>query len=766
MIMLKDNIEWPKHRQFNSNKEWEPLYFFSECLCNSTSFDLSLGFFSSTAIRTLSCGFATFIYNGGKMRLIINNILSEDDKNTILRADNGDIIPSFDLTDIAKLRESLSTYDRQFFDCLVYLIANNRIEIMVIEPSSGRGISHTKSGVFYDGKSYVAFNGSCNFTKTALLDNIESVDAYCDWDGDVFVAKIDNTRKDFEDKYSKIDTSVKYVDPNDIIVSIQSFFKEKEMSELLSQERELIEREINNQQTSQPIRENIRHILEKAKTKLDKIIVKSEAVRNLPKFPWNSEAREYQKIAFEKWKANGQKGLFAMATGTGKTITSLNCLLEIYKKTGCYKAIILVPTITLLEQWVGECRNFNFNNIIKVYSKNSKWKNDVDTLRLQERIGGKDEKVSYVIISTYASFAKDNVFSRLNEFSKNRLLLIADEAHNMGSGQIRNKLSAVIYARRIGLSATPERQYDDEGNMALRSFFGAEDKYTYEYSMEEAIDKDVLCKYLYYPHIVRLTDLEMETYAELSVKIAKFATFEGEIKNGDSLLTALLLKRKRIIHKAANKKYCFEKIIKELYATNGTLKYTLVYVPEGNEPDSGADIFIDREAIADDIESQHLIDQYSAIVRDVHPRATVKQFTSSSVNRERILEEFAAGRLEVLTSMKCLDEGVDVPQSKVAIFCASTGNPRQFIQRRGRILRQSKATHKHQAIIHDLVVVPEINRLTESYNLEKNLIRTELNRVRNFALLSENSNDTIEELDEIFRYYNLSLFLNENKDGK
>lgn len=760
--MLKDNIEWPTHRQFNSNKEWEPLYFFSECLCNSIRFDLSLGFFSSTAIRTLSCGFATFIYNGGKMRLIINNILSEDDKNTILRAENGEIIPSFDLTDIAKLRELLSAYDRQFFDCLVYLIANDRIEIIVIEPNSGRGISHTKSGVFYDGKRYVAFNGSCNFTKTALLDNIESIDAYCDWDGGVFVAKIDNIKKEFEDKYSKVDVSVKHVDPNDIIVSIQSFFKVKEMSELLLQERELIEREISNKQLSQPIRENVRHILEKAKTKLDTIIAKSETVKSLPKFPWNSEARDYQKGAFEKWKANGQKGLFAMATGTGKTITSLNCLLEIYKKTGYYKAIILVPTITLLEQWVGECKKFNFNNIIKVYSKNSRWRNDVDTFALQEKISGSDEKVSYIIISTYASFAKDTVFQRLNEFSKTRLLLIADEAHNMASGQIRNKLNAVIYGRRIGLSATPERQYDDDGNKALMSFFGAENNYTYEYSMKEAIDKEVLCKYLYYPHIVRLTEREMEAYAELSVKIAKFATFEGEIKKSDSVLTALLLKRKRIIHKAINKKGEFEKIIKDLYAQNGSLKYTLVYVPEGNEPDDdSADQFANREEIVDDNGSQHLIDQYSAIVRDVNPRITVKQFTSASGDRDRILEEFATGRLEVLTSMKCLDEGVDVPQSKVAIFCASTGNPRQFIQRRGRILRQSKSTGKHIAIIHDLVVVPEINRLTESYHLEKNMMKTELNRVRNFALLSENSSSTIEALDEIFKYYNLSLFLNE-----
>ncbi|MEG1748927.1 MAG: DNA repair helicase, partial [Tannerellaceae bacterium] len=169
------------------------------------------------------------------MRLIINNILSEDDKNTLLKATNEEIIPSFDLSNIAKLRESLSAYDRQFFDCIAFLIANNRIEILVIEPNSGRGISHTKSGVFFDGKNYVAFNGSCNFTKTALLDNIESVDAYCDWDGGVFVAKIDNIRQEFESKYNKSDDTVKYVDPTDITVSIQNFFKEKEISELLKQ---------------------------------------------------------------------------------------------------------------------------------------------------------------------------------------------------------------------------------------------------------------------------------------------------------------------------------------------------------------------------------------------------------------------------------------------------------------------------------------------------------------------------------------------------
>jgi superfamily II DNA or RNA helicase len=106
--------------------------------------------------------------------------------------------------------------------------------------------------------------------------------------------------------------------------------------------------------------------------------------------------------------------------------------------------------------------------------------------------------------------------------------------------------------------------------------------------------------------------------------------------------------------------------------------------------------------------------------------------------------------------MKCLDEGVDVPRSELAIFCASTGNPRQFIQRRGRILRTHK--DKKEAVIHDLIVIPEINPSAESYRMERNLFLAELSRVRNFAMLSKNLDDTVRELEQTLDYYQLSLF--------
>ena len=503
--------------------------------------------------------------------------------------------------------------------------------------------------------------------------------------------------------------------------------------------------------------------LEKAREKVQKAIEKykvKETVKvdtNGPCFPYPTGPRQYQITAFNNWKANGQRGLFAMATGTGKTITSLNCLCEIYKHSGYYKALILVPTVTLVDQWEIECRKFKIDNIIKVCSKNHSWKNEIDRLKATEAVQ-RGSKLSYIIISTYASYGKVDVFQELNEFSRKQLLLIADEAHNMGAPNISNKLIGIPYLRRIGLSATPDRQFDDLGNKRIREFFGAEDHYTYEYSMEEAIKKGVLCEYYYYPHVVRLTDAEMEEYVKISLRLAKMFNFSKErFDKNDDILTMLLIKRKRIIHKAFNKLDVFKEIVSHRLEEKGNLKYTLVYVPEGNFPDTyEADTYDNRDIIKDDPESEHLIDQFTQAIREAGSKITVKEFTSQSADREKTLKDFASGNLEVLTSMKCLDEGVDVPRSELAIFCASTGNPRQFIQRRGRILR----THpdKDFATIHDLVVIPEVSPSSESYKMERSLVLSELSRVKNFAMLSKNLDYTIQALEHTLEYYKLSLF--------
>lgn len=737
-------VDWAEDGTYVPGEEYSPERFFDDGLKNSTEFDLKLGYFSSAAISVLAEGFATFISRGGYMRLIINHIVSKKDKEAITNGVMGNVIDCSDLSNFQYLKTTFNEYQEQFFRCLAYMISQKRIDIRIVKPRGQKGIAHTKSGQFRDGDSITAFTGSANFTISGLFNNIEEIKIDRSDSIDRMVQKrIEKQRKDFDAIMSGEKKGIDYLSPKDLVEAISTNYGDSDIEELLDVEKKLREVKKQHDVVATSAHEDI--------------------ALSIPKFPYD-KPREYQQLAFENWKNNNQQGLFAMATGTGKTITSLNCLLEIYKRNGYYKAIILVPTITLVNQWEKECWKFNYGNIIKVYSKNTEWRSKIELLQMAEKYRKPSEPTqNFIIISTYASFARENVFSILNSFERTKVLLIADEAHNMGSPSILKRLGTINYLRRIGLSATPERQFDDDTNMKLYRFFGAEDKFTFEYSMEEAIQKGVLCKYYYYPHLVKLTDEEMANYIELSEKISKYFNYNsGVFDKKDEILMGLLLARKRIIHKAANKLGAFKKIIEERYERTGNLKYSLIYVPEGNKPDyfSDSDIFDKSEQVADDAVSDHLIDVYTEAVMKIDKYVTVRKFVSGQKDRDAILADFAKGRLQVLTSMKCLDEGVDVPRSELAIFCASTGNPRQFIQRRGRVLR----THpdKYMAEIHDLVVAPEVSATSSSYKMEQSLLKGELMRVKNFSMSSENPSYSQMELKSVMEHYGLNMYNNDH----
>ena len=743
-------VDWAEDGTYRPDEYNSPEKFFNDCLENSKEFDLQLGYFSSATISVLADGFASFISNGGKMRLVINHIVSDKDKNAISKGIYGGIINCFDLSNFEELKKTFDEYQQQFFECLSFLIYRKRIEIRIIKPRNKNGIAHTKTGQFRDGDSITSFTGSANFTISGLFNNLEEIKIDRSDSVDMMVQKrIDAQREEFDSIMNMTKRNVEYLSPDNLISAIKTNYGDTAIEELLDVEKKL--RKIKKERAIRERQESVEMAFE-------------DFGEIEPQFPYSSGPREYQKLAFENWKNNGQKGLFAMATGTGKTITSLNCLLEIYHRKGYYKAIILVPTITLVNQWEHECRKFRFSNIIKVYSKNLQWRDEVERVRFNEKYkSDREPEISYIIVSTYASYSREKVFNVLNDFDKRRLLVIADECHNMGSGSLVKRLKEIPYLRRIGLSATPERQFDDNGNHKLRKFFGSEENYTYEYSMKEAIEKGVLCKYMYYPHIVKLTSDEMDAYVELSEKISKYFNYNTcTFDDPDEMLKRLLLARKRIVHKAENKLKMFKDIIQKRYDEKGNLKYSLIYVPEGNKPDYvGADDDFDySEDIPDDNDAEHLINQYTIAVTEIDDKVTVSKFVSGQKDREEILDDFADGKLQVLTSMKCLDEGVDVPRSELAIFCSSTGNPRQFIQRRGRVLR----THpdKKMAELHDLVVVPEVSPNSSSYRMEQSLLRGELLRVNNFALLSENPSYSEIELREVMDHYGLNLYNNDH----
>ena len=731
--MLKD-CDWSIDRDYKTGSENEPMQFYLDGLANSKEFSLLLGYFSSSAINLLSVGFATFISKGGKMKMVINHLLSAKDKEAVWRVeDNPNEIRVFDLTDVVSLGRVLDEYDTHFFECLAYLISEKRIEIKVIRPKNGKGIAHYKSGVFSDGQETVGYQASCNFTYYGLSENIEQLEAFLSWENGRSNKLIKKQIKLIDDYFNEKDEDVEYVSVSEIEVVLKDRFGKKDISELLVQEELLIKKK--QSLISNP----------KIKKTIAKLYSDIEVIRRSPRFPYAEGPREYQINAYNKWVENDFKGMFAMATGTGKTITSLNCLLNEFKKTGIYRAIITVPTTALVEQWKKECSKFNFKNIITVSSKEN-WDNNLAFFNTASKLIDN----SYIVIVTYASLPRPKFQSYFTQLPKDTIL-IADETHNLGSQGLLRLLPNIHLEKRIGLSATPNRKFDELGNQTIQEFFNDQPPYIVSYSMEEALNIGWLCKYTYYPHIVKLTDQEMEKYKELSLQLLRMGLFDKETGAFKSTpeIEKKLLERKRIIHKAANKLEAFKAILRSEFDKRKNLKYTLIYVPEGIETS-----FDERDYSIETDDENKLINEYTKAVSQTDDSVMVKQFTANSSNREEILNNFEQSNIHVLTSMKCLDEGVDVPRSELAIFCASTGNPRQFIQRRGRVLRLHK--DKIHATIHDLVVVPEISD-ENTFEMERNLVKKELERVVDFANLALNKTDTYEKLKSILDYYNLNL---------
>ena len=200
-----------------------------------------------------------------------------------------------------------------------------------------------------------------------------------------------------------------------------------------------------------------------------------------------------------------------MATGTGKTITSLNCALQEYLTDGVYQLLVLVPTIALVEQWIEEIAMFDFKNVITIFSENPNWRQQI--VKLEDKIS-RGINVNFVIISTYQSFTNKDFLQILFKLPDS-MILIADEAHNIGSETVRSVFRKLHIKRRIGLSATPNRIYDEEGTAELEGFFNDMTPYVYNFPMSKAIEEDRLMKYCYYPRLAYLNDEEMQDYTKL-----------------------------------------------------------------------------------------------------------------------------------------------------------------------------------------------------------------------------------------------------------
>jgi len=698
--------------------EDEPVEFFLEALMNSLSLDFGLGYFSSSGFRALSVGFAFFISKGGKMRMIINEYLSAEDKESIERGLKGnpdELIENRIIQSIVELEKTLSGYDRHFFNCLSWLISTKRLELIAVIPvNNSAGIAHQKFGIFRDEtENKVAFSGSANFSSSALLSNIESLSCYLSWTNE----RIENERLRyyenlFEKTWSGRSKVVKVIPLDKVKVLIHDKFKVHDFENIVTDEVRLIGELLAEPSIPAGLKNRIK-FLKKKLTESESTKSHTSVTRPVLRIP--KDLRPYQLEAINAWFENRSIGLFEMATGTGKTITALAASLELVKVKGRLIIVIACPFIHLVEQWIDEATEFGYRPIM-VAESGSKWQ-PILARELQLFQRGISNLV--VIATTNASLASSE-FQQMMSENWSETLFISDESHYLGSPTYR-KLLPGDCKYRIGLSATPERYYDQEGTSHLFDFF---QKTIYSLPMEKAINT-FLTPYYYFPIPLEMTSDEFEEYCALTNEIERLFSYKND--KYEDRIEKLSIKRARVQNNSRSK----INWIRENIEPSADLKFTLFYAGD------------------------QAFDEIKKIL-GVEKKIRIHEFTGEQtrLDRKRILERFAKGDLQALMAMKCLDEGVDVPPTRTAYFLASSGNPREFIQRRGRVLRKSAG--KEFANIYDLISIPPYSFIEdakegESYNAVRSSFRKEYKRVIEFSKLAKNSHTS---LDKMFDFAN------------
>ncbi|MBG9797117.1 DEAD/DEAH box helicase family protein [Brevibacillus laterosporus] len=692
--------------------------FYVPILQNSVLYKRAVGFFSSTALAEISKGILGLIGNGGRIELVASPYLSEEDRLAIRKG--------YQLRDhiieralFSALTEPKDRFEEKRLNLLANLIAESKLEIKIAftESKEMLGMYHEKMGLMYDTEgNVVAFSGSMNESSTAMLLNYESIDVYLSWtkDSDRVVAK----ERAFNAIWNNKELNVHIIDFPRVREEILRKYKKGSID--LTIDRDEFD-----------------------------IISASENIK-IPGagIPKGLKLHDYQVQAIDNWEQNNYHGIFDMATGTGKTLTGLGAIARLSSHVQHNLAVIIVcPYQHLVEQWVEDIVKFNINPIIGYSnSSQSNWKNKLDNAVRDYKLKVKNREF-FCFVCTNATFATSFVQFQVGKLKGNALLVV-DEAHNFGSAKLKSMLTDK-FNYRLALSATLERHNDEEGTETLKNYFGNK---CIEYSLEKAIEEKRLTPYKYYPIIVQLNESELQEYNFLSQEINKCIILD---KNGKKKLSEkgerLALKRARLVAAAKSK---IDKL-KEVIQPYINDSFLLVYCGAASLLNENEDYTsVDEEEIRQ-------IDAVTYMLGN-ELNMKVSQFTSKEdvEEREILKREFEQGEnLQALIAIKCLDEGVNIPKIKVAFILSSTTNPKEYIQRRGRVLRLAKG--KDYAEIYDFITTPrpldDVSSLTvEEIKKDLSLIKNELNRVKEFARIAMNAMEADRVIYQIKDIYNLN----------
>ena len=698
--------------------------FIAKVLPYSVSYKRAVGFFSSSSLIYTSRGLLKIAshYKPGDepaIRFIVSPRLSREDVEAIRTGYK----TKEAVIEGAMLREfnpAKDTIESERLNILSHLISSGSMDIKVAVTEFSEddiGMYHEKIGIMTDenGDS-IGFSGSLNESENAFINNFESIRVYKSWDASSCL-DLSDLSDDFDNLWNN----------NTKRVSIYSFPKAVE-KKLFEYKKPTYNENIDDYEAMERMREQVL-----------KATLPSIDPKKLPTFPY-----DYQKEAIQNWFNNKCCGIFEMATGTGKTFTAYGAMVKLLEKANYHLfTVIICPYQHLVEQWVEDAAFFNINNMIIGYS-NSKYSNYLSTLKqaIQDFNDGINDFAYF--ITTNASFKTQAVQDALKEL-KGRTLIVADEAHNLGSLNFGPCLLE-NFKYRLALSATFDRFRDEKGTNQIYDYFG---KKCIEYPLERAIDENKLTKYYYYPIITYLNQEERKDYIKLTKEISKRMVWT---KSGDKVLSKnaefYAIQRARLIAGSYGKIAAFKEEIKKHIDE----KYMLVYCGTSKINDSGNE----------EIDQIDLITDYLGNVL----KMDIDRYTSrESVNeRINIKNRFKRGDLQALVAIKCLDEGVNIPNIRTAFILASSTNPREYIQRRGRVLRL--APEKEFAVIYDFICLPMPFNDLGNYDASEiktfnTLIKNEINRIKEFGNHAINISDNDALVEKIKEEYGLYEFEND-----
>lgn len=680
----------------------QPLYFLPKdrvvqevlipALQAGRSVDLMMGYFSSGSFAEIAPGLATFLRNSNApMRMVVSPFLTEDDFEALAKSDE-------ELRNLAEriLIEDVPDQDviiHHTLECFAWLITQERLVIKMAVLREA--LFHPKVWLFEDGENRAALHGSTNFTKKGLSKNREQLTLSRGWKGDEAVFHIDRLREEFNSLWSGGDEHCAVVPLSDAV------------------ERKIVTRYKTNEMPDESV---VAAIWQKAH-ELPPPFITETAHKDELRIPdylvYETGDFAHQGQAVKAWTKSRRRGILEMATGAGKTITSMICATKLQDEVDGLLVVVSAPYRPLIEQWCGEIQEFGVYPI-NLTTAGGPEKRDREIKQASRRLRTGTSRVE-VLVTSNDTLCTERFVNSIASVRAAKLL-IADECHNLGAESFINN-PPDVFDFRLGLSATPIRQYDEEGTAALIAYFG---DVCFSFTLEQAIGK-CLTEYDYHVHFVELTDDEMEDWKELTAQIATHAWKLNSNQNDDDPHLEHLLRLRRLVLETASGKLG---TLAALLDTEGprTLRFALIYATD-KKPEQ--------------------LEQVNRLLqnRGVLFRQLTYEETKSREKTRKILSSFQDGQLHILTAKRVLDEGVNIPQIKQAFLLASTTVRRQWVQRRGRLLRRCKEIGKTHAVIHDFVVLPPRTYLSTTENLDKDvrkLVRSELERVWEFARLSRN----------------------------